>query len=165
MDIGSMAMVATSLKSLADMAKALKDVNDAAVFQTKAFELTREIVNAQQNALGAQIAQQAMIDENRILKRRIAELEDWSVEKARYALTDHGCQTFTRSLKTEMANGDPPHRICIQCFEQGKKGMLHSHGIFSGGREKVECLSCGKEIMLGCDGPRQTSTRQRAEYF
>ncbi len=163
MEIGA---VLSSLKSAGDLAKALADVRDATAFQTKAFELTREILAAHQSAIAANAAQQALLDEVRHLKERIVQLETWTAEKQRYGLTDHGCGTFTRSLKPGMEAGEPFHRICAQCYEAGRKGMLHSHGRFSSGCEQVECLACGKVMMLGCDrGDRQTTAYSDYDPF
>lgn len=162
MEIGS---VLSSLKTAGEIAKALMDVKDATAFQTKAFELTREILAAHQSAIAANAAQQSLLDEVRALKNQIVQMEAWSAEKQRYELTDHGCGTFTRSLKSSVANGEPPHRICAQCYEEGRKGYLQSHGMFHG-REKVTCQACDKTIMLGCESSsRQTRTNRGPEYF
>jgi hypothetical protein len=164
MDFGQAAAVITSLKTVGEIATAMKDVKDATVFQTKAFELTREIMSAQQAAMSSMMAQQAMISEIADLKKQLADLEAWSKEKERYALVDHGCGTYTRSLKLNLANGEPPHRLCPQCFENGTKGILQSHGIYGLGREKVECLKCGKEQWLGCEKYVPDNNTARTEF-
>jgi hypothetical protein len=56
-DISAVAGLMTSLRSVVEITKAMKDVNDANVIQTKVFELTREIMAAQSCALEAQTAQ------------------------------------------------------------------------------------------------------------
>jgi hypothetical protein len=148
--------VFSSLKSAGELAKAMMDVKDATTFQTKAFELTREIIAAQQGALSAQAAQQSLLQEVRHLKEQLVKLEAWATEKQRYELTDHGGGTFTRTLKPSMAEGEPSHRLCAQCYEQGKKGLLQSQGHFHG-REKVQCMSCTQSLMLGVQGRLPTS--------
>lgn len=150
----------SSLKAAGDLAKAMVDVRDATTFQAKAFELTREIISAHQAAISAQVEQLSLLQEVRELRERINHLEAWSTDKLRYELADHGCGTFTRTLKHGMENGEPQHRLCAQCYEQGKKGLLQSSGRFNG-REKVRCMSCEQEVLLGCPGPRQISYRER----
>lgn len=143
--------VLSSLKSAADIARAMTEIRDATTVQTKAFELTREIIAAQQGTLSALAAQQSLLVELRELKDKIAQFEAWDSEKQRFELVDHGCGTYTRVLKADFANGEPKHQICAQCFEKGKKGLLQSRGRFHG-REKVSCMLCEHEVMLGCPG-------------
>lgn len=160
MDIGQFASLAGSLKTAGDIAKAMIDLRDAQAFQLKAIELTREIMSAQQSALAAQLAQSALIEEVRNLKEQHVRLEAWAAEKQRYELTDHGCGTFTRTMKPSMANGEPPHRICAQCYERGRKGFLQSDGKRIDGREMVRCSLCHAETMLGCPGPLPTTSHR-----
>lgn len=154
----TIASAVTGLQAASELATGLLKLRDTAAIQTKVAELNSVIIAAQRSALAANVEQLALLEEIRSLKEKVVQMEAWAAEKQRYELTDYGCGTFARSLKPAMANGEPFHRICAQCYEQGRKGMLHSHGTFSDGREQVECLACSKTMMLGCDrGDRQTS--------
>jgi hypothetical protein len=55
-DISAIAGLMSSMNAVVNITKAMKDVNDANVLQTKVFELTREIMSAQSCAIQAQMA-------------------------------------------------------------------------------------------------------------
>lgn len=159
MDVGSIAALASSLKTMGDIAKAMIDLRDAQAFQAKVIELNREIMSAQGSALAAQADHATMAERVHGLEVRIAELEAWDHEKERYQLTDHGGGTFTRALKPGKEEGEPFHRICAHCYEHRRKSILQSRGLFQG-REKVICPSCETTVMLGVFQP-QTHARGR----
>lgn len=120
-DISAVAGLMTSLRSIVDITKAMKDVHDANLIQTKVFELTRE--NAQGCALEAQAAQSELLNQLRQLEEEKAKLESWNIEieKRRYVLTDigHGGGMTAYASKPDMGNGEPPHFLCTNCFDEG----------------------------------------------
>ena len=154
MDMSAITGLAGSLKAVSDIAKALVDLRDAQLVQAKVIDLQREIMAAQGSALGALAEQAAMVAEIDKLKAQIAELDAWQREEARYQLTEHGGGTFTYLLRAGMENGEPTHRICANCYQQRRKSILQSRGMFAGGREKVICPACRGEFMLGVDRGR-----------
>lgn len=166
-DIGSIASVAGSLKTAGEIAKAMLDVRDAQAIQAKVIELNGIILTAQGSALAAQTSQAAMLKQISDLEHRLVELEHWAAEKERYALKDYGCQTFARELKAGMEYGEPPHRICARCYDDGKKSLLQ-HRHHNRGQEVMECKTCGN-VALGSPGelPRHTNSdrpRRRPTY-
>jgi len=141
--------VLSSLKSAGDMAKALMDLRDAAAFQSKAFDLTREILNAQQCAIAAQSSLAQHMDEVRGLKAELARYESWASEEKRYALKDFGDNTFAYELKDEFNNGEPKHRLCPTCFQKRVKSILQSRGRSGFGQDIYVCNLCRSEYFLG----------------
>ena len=121
--------ITTSLKSASDIAKAMVDVRDANAMQVKVFELTRQIMSAQQNALATQSAQFALLNEVSDLKKEIARLEKWDSEKVRYELKDIYLGQFAHVLNTDRAGSEPPHWICTACYQNSKKNILQGHSI------------------------------------
>src|SRR6516162_2494056 len=93
-----------AIKTAFDIAKGLKDIDDAARRNAAVIELQEKILTAQQ----AQMALVERIDE---LEKEVASFEAWAREKKRYKLTDYGGGTFAYALKPEEAQGEPPHRI------------------------------------------------------
>ena len=67
-DLTAITGMATSIRAAIEITKAMKDVRDANVMQTKVFELTREIMAAQNYAMEAMSAQSTLLT-------RIRELE------------------------------------------------------------------------------------------
>src|SRR5690349_8725799 len=108
----------SAFKTMFDMAKGLKDINDAAVRNGAVIELQEKILAAQQ-------AQTALLERIGQLEKQVAEFETWDADKQRYELKELPPGIFVRSLKPEMASGEPPHFICETCFQRGKKRTLH----------------------------------------
>jgi hypothetical protein len=65
-----------------------------------------------------------MVEEIRNLKEEITHIKAWEREKERYALTAPWDGTVTYSLKKSMSNAEPPHWICTNCYEKGRKSIL-----------------------------------------
>ncbi len=117
MDIGSIAGGIASLKAAKDIAESLIGLRDTAKFQAAVVELQSKILSAQSD-------QFALLERVRELEKKMAELEAWEAEKQRYALTDYGAGTFAYALKEEARKGEPPHRICAACYQNGHKSIL-----------------------------------------
>ena len=130
-------------KSLFDIAKGLKDMNDATVRNSAVIELQEGILTAQaqQTALTEQI-------------EKVRSFEKWEAEKQRYILTDYGSGTFAYALKPEKAEGEPPHRLCATCYQQGIKSILQHKGSHEG-LESVGCLRCKQDIWFGAQRPQR----------
>ncbi len=137
-------------KSMMDTAKGLKDISDAAVRNTVAVELQEKI-------LAAQEAQSTLVERVRDLETEVARFETWNAEKQRYQLTDFGGGTFAYSLKEEMAEGEPPHRLCANCFQKDHKSILQGRGQDAFRRDMYDCPACGESFGFG---ERQSPTRQ-----
>jgi hypothetical protein len=157
-DFSAIIGLTTSLRSIVEITKAMKDVHDANVIQTKIFELTREIVSAQACALAAQAAQSDLLQRERHLEAEIAKLKTWDAEKQRYRLEKLPPGTFVYTLKAEMAEGEPAHRICEKCYQQTKKSILHSFGD-EDGTEILRCHGCGTDFFVG-----QGQKSHRSDY-
>jgi hypothetical protein len=154
MDISAIAGLASSLKVAGDITRAMIDLRDAQQVQAKVIELQREIMAAQGSALAALAERSELMTQIDRLKAQLAELDAWERKKARYQLTDHGGGTFTYELRTGTENGEPPHRICSNCYQQRRKSILQSRGQVASGREKVICPGCSGEFLLGLDRMR-----------
>jgi hypothetical protein len=89
------------------------------------------------------------------LKRETMRQEDWERESKRYALYDPGFGVAVRALKESMSNGEPPHYLCANCFNDGKKTVLY-FGHIAGNRnhhdEALFCKSCKTESPTGYSG-------------
>jgi hypothetical protein len=148
-DITAIAGAVTSLRSAIDITKALKDVTDANLVQTKVFELTREILTAQASALDAREAQRELMDKIRELEAQVRQFEAWEVEKRRYQLKDYGGNTFAYELRPDAANGEPIHRVCPTCFQQRRLDILQFHSQTSDRQDKYGCKACKMEFLFG----------------
>jgi hypothetical protein len=129
-------------KSMLDMARGLKEMNDAATRNAAAIELQTQILAAQEQ-------QATLIERVRQLEQEVARFETWEAEKQRYKLEQLPPGVFVYSLKPEMAQGEPQHQICAKCYQHGKKAFLHSGGRSANSRERLTCNECGTTAYVG----------------
>jgi hypothetical protein len=142
-----------AIKTAFDIAKGLKNIDDAARRNAAVIELQEKILSAQET----QSTLVKRIDE---LEAKVAGFEQWETEKKRYALTDFGGNSFAHSLKPEAANGEPPHRICPNCYEKQQKAILQFKFRNARGRDIWICNGCKTEFEFGHPAPsRPASSR------
>lgn len=141
--------ITNPLKAAGETAQKLIELRDTAKFGDALIELQAQIIAAQQGALAAQAREAAMSDEIRSLKERMAELEAWDTEKQRYQLTDFGGGTFAYVLKPDMSSGEPSHRICAACYQEGRKSILQFKLQTGYHQDKYNCPACGKDFLFG----------------
>lgn len=153
-DAGSIMSAIGALKTAGDIAKATLDLRETEAIKAKVSELMGVILSAQRDALAAQMAQSTLLDRIRELESRVVEAEDLARQKKRYQRTDFGCGTFAHVLKPDMAEGEPSHRICTHCYDEGRISSLQ-HRHHSRNQETVWCATHGV-IRLGCPGELPT---------
>jgi len=132
----------SAFKSMFDIAKSIKNMDDAIKRNEAVADLWEQIFSAQTRYATA-------VDQVKELEGKLASYENWEVEKARYELRDYGGGTFAFEFKPSPTGREPPHRICAACYEQRKKGLLQSRGKDAFHREMVKCSTCDKEFVLG----------------
>jgi hypothetical protein len=123
-DVSATGVVATSLNTAVNIAKAMMDVHDATAVQGKVFELQRAIIEAQQSVFAANEERTALIEEVREAKAQIASLEAWETEKQRYELNEVGDGSLAYTAKEVMRGREPPHHICAACYQRAQKSIL-----------------------------------------
>ena len=146
-DISAVAGLMTSLRSVVEITKAMKDVNDANVIQTKVFELTREIMAAQSCALDAQTAQSELLNRIRQLEEEKAKLETWNAEKGRYELKAIVPGVTVYALKEGMEHGEESHYLCPTCYNRGQKSILQKETRSPGMVIMQVCHECDAELI------------------
>ena len=146
-DIAAIAGFATSVRAAVEITKAMKDVRDANLMQTRVFELTREIMSAQSYAIEAMSAQSALLTRIRELEEKIAALETWNAEKGRYYLKSIQTGVMVYALKEGMENGEEPHYLCPTCYNNGKKSILQKETQEVGRVPTWVCHDCGTDLI------------------
>ncbi|MEJ2375476.1 MAG: hypothetical protein P8Y53_05740 [Pseudolabrys sp.] len=139
------------LKTAFDLAKALKDIDDAARRNAAVIELQEKILEAQS-------AQSALVERARELEAKVDSFEKWEAEGTRYQLKDFGGGTFAYELKADEARGEPMHHICPNCYEKGRKSILQMGGGNAFKQQIARCPACQTEFGLGV---RQTQHIRR----
>lgn len=121
-------------KAIFDMLKGVNSLKNEAERNGAIIDIQRQVVDT----LAGYSAALKRIDE---LEKQIVGFEKWDREAERYELTRFPMGAFAYVLKPSEANGEPAHRLCADCFQQGKKGFLQTTAAHSGG-EQVQCSHC-----------------------
>jgi Zn finger protein HypA/HybF involved in hydrogenase expression len=108
----------SALKTAFDLAKGLKDIDDAA-------RRNAAVIDLQEKILAAQAAQAALVEKVSNLEKEVASFETWETEKKRYELKDLKKGFFAYILRQDMEAGEPPHALCTNCYSRGFKSILH----------------------------------------
>ena len=145
-DMAAIAGFATSMRAAVEITKAMKDIHDANLLQTKTFELTREILSAQSYAVEAVAAQSALLDRVRQLEEEKAKLEAWEAESDRYELQDVDRGFFAYVLKPGMENGEPSHALCATCYQRRFKSFFQSSGHIAVHEHYWFCPACNTKV-------------------
>ena len=117
MDISQAAAALSSLQALVELGKAASNVRDQGAFLAQSNELQAQIAGLLGEIVAGHQKNSSLQVEIESLKRKLSDLEDWEKEKLRYELIDFGGETFAYRLKADAANGEPPHRLCPDCFQ------------------------------------------------
>ncbi|HYI47763.1 MAG TPA: hypothetical protein VEX35_04785 [Allosphingosinicella sp.] len=153
-----------SLKTAKEIVQGLSAMKtEVAVGEVK-IELQRLIFEAQQGLFAGQQAQSEAAKRIDELERTIASFENWQREASRYELHRFPMGAFAYVLKASEANGEPIHRICPDCYQQGHKGFLQMVSAHSGG-EMVQCSRCKCTITLSEFRPSIPSSDGGSGYF
>ncbi len=104
-------------KTMLDMAKRLKDINDAAIRNGAVIELQEKILAAREQ-------QSALLERISELEKQVASFEKWETEKKRYYLQEIYPRNFAYAINENARDAEPTHLICATCYEGGKKSIL-----------------------------------------
>ncbi|MCJ2033046.1 hypothetical protein [Methylobacterium sp. J-068] len=149
-DIAAISGLTSSLKATSDIAKAMLGIRDELLIREKAVELNAQVMTAQSSALAAQAAQAELVERVRQLEQKVVELEDWEREKCRYQLAEIATGVFAYATKPGMEDGEPPHRICARCYQDGRKSILQGISRTKNWTklDLLVCHVCDAEIVL-----------------
>jgi len=140
-DISAIAGTVSALKGAMDITKAMIGLHDAQALQAKVIELNAKILEAQSSTFAANDERSALIQRLSELETEVARLKKWETEKQRYQLERLPPGAFAYALKKGMENGEPPHRLCANCYQRNKKSILQE--IDDG---YAECHECGSKL-------------------
>lgn len=115
----------SGLKLARDITKALLELDPISDVKAKVIELQEAILAAQDSAFEANAHQTAMVEKIRNLEKEITRIKAWEEEKQRYKLVSPWPGTVLYALKKERGSSEEPHWICTNCYEEGRKSILH----------------------------------------
>jgi hypothetical protein len=141
-----------AIKTAFDIAKGLKDIDDAARRNAAVIELQEKILTAQQ-------AQSTLIEHVRELEKEVADLKAWDADKQRYQLKSIRAGVTVYALKPGMENGEELHYLCTNCYQHGHKSILQEEHLDVGRVVMHVCHRCGSEYIE--HGARHEPPRRR----
>lgn len=127
--------------ALVGLGKQFLDVKDTATRNTLIVEFTGKLMEAQQH-------EALLIERIRELEKSLVRFENWETEKQRYELFEIKPGRFTRRLKESMADGEPTHHICANCYNRGVASILQSEKTDVGRFTLLVCSECKAELNL-----------------
>jgi hypothetical protein len=129
----------SAFKSMYDMAKALKDINDATIRNGAVIELQEKI-------LAAREAQATLLDQVGALEKEVARLKTWDADKERYELKDLYRGFFAYILKEGKEAGEASHALCTNCYQMGFKSILQCGGQINVHERTCGCPNCDMTV-------------------
>jgi len=135
-----------ALKSMAEFAKLIISSKVDAAVREKAIELQSIIISLNSDMFSMQAQYGAVLQANQALEQKIAELEQWETEAARYELKEIVPAVFVYAIKPESATAEPSHWICPDCYQNKRKSILQRKTKTRLGTIYA-CLSCGAQIV------------------
>jgi hypothetical protein len=127
-------------KTMLDMAKGLKDINDATIRNGAVIELQEKI-------LTARAEQMTLLERVSDLEKEVAKFKTWDADKKNYELKDVGMGSLAYVLKESMRGSETPHKICAACYDHGKRSILQPWN--KGMDLNLKCPECKTEIRIG----------------
>ncbi|MCP4318360.1 MAG: hypothetical protein GY789_20670 [Hyphomicrobiales bacterium] len=153
--IGKIAMVGEviaglgAIKAVGETVKSLVNLRDLTKVNEIAIEMQKQIMEIQESVLLAQSEKAELTQKIGDLESRLKAVQDWEAEKQRYQLHDFGGGTYAYKLKQDRADGEPPHRICANCFNAGKKSVMQFLFNDNQNRDHFRCDQCNSETEFG----------------
>lgn len=121
--------------------KTESDINQAVI------QIQRTLLDAQASALRDHEKNLGMINKIAELELSLSKLQENRIEKERYKLTEFPTGKLAYVLKEDDDRGDPSHRLCVKCWDEGKRSVLQVQQKHSGG-ESVRCPNCEEKLVL-----------------
>jgi hypothetical protein len=102
-------------------------LRDTQAFQSKLLEFQFKLIDANNAAIAAQDERVALLERVSALEKEVARSEAWEAEKQRYELKQVASGAVAYVPKEFMRDGEPPHWLCANCYQNHKKRYLQAH--------------------------------------
>ncbi|HMG78023.1 MAG TPA: hypothetical protein VK591_05025 [Xanthobacteraceae bacterium] len=129
----------SAFKTMFDIAKSLKDMDDTVKRNAAVADLGEQIIAAQTRYATA-------VEQIRELEEKLRGLETWKREKERYELKALRVDVFAFMLKPNERGSEPPHWLCANCYEDGKKSIFQWTPETAVARRVYRCPGCDTTI-------------------
>jgi DNA-directed RNA polymerase subunit RPC12/RpoP len=159
----TMSDLAVAVARLQEARKMITAAHDAAAFEGQKVEFLSKLFDATNAMIVAQEERSALLERIRNLEKQNEQLKAWVAEKEKYELVALAPHVNALALKESMHKGEPPHYLCANCFDSGKKIGLHKREY--GYDDKYICNSCNQELLVKARKPVQRSALPSRNRF
>lgn len=135
-------------KATIDIARGIHALKSEAEVNSAVIEIQRLTIDAQHSLMAAQERHTAMSAQIGDLEKEVARLKIWSTERDKYALRAVDTHGFAYMRKEGFEEGEPPHWLCVQCFDDGSKSVLQKQSE-NGPHATHRCNRCSSTITIG----------------
>ena len=132
MDITGIAGALTGIKTILDLGKTLEDQKVVSAINSAVAEVQVKLILAQQQII-------EVLDENRILKERLAELQDGQALEGAVSFHDGA---YWKRRDDDKEDGS----YCPSCWDRDRKLVLPNVSEFHGTVASVYCMHHGKDF-------------------
>lgn len=127
MDINAIKVAYDGFKSTKEIFQTLLDAKIDAEAKEKVSSAMKTLMEAQDSLFNAQSVMFSLQDENQCLKKKIAELEEWSIQIDSYELVEAPGKAVVYKFK-----GFPEHYACPSCIVENRVSILQNRGVVTG---------------------------------
>jgi hypothetical protein len=96
------------------------EVRDLAKFGDTFRKMHGEVLAAMQSAVAANTREAALLHQIRELEEKVRSFETWNTEKNHYEMKALRAGVYAYMLKRSERSIQPPHWVCINCYNNGK---------------------------------------------
>jgi septal ring factor EnvC (AmiA/AmiB activator) len=153
-----------AVKAATEIVKTIAGLRDSAKLLENTVELNQKILSVQTALADAQAEQTTLIQTIRQLEEEIARLKAWDAEKERYELQRFDPGVFVYVLKPEAARGEPIHKLCAACYQNGKKSILQVTTEIRARRRVHQCPDCKTDFAFGAESPVSLPRQATSDY-
>jgi hypothetical protein len=143
--------ILSPLNAAGETLQKLIEVRDLAKFGDTFRKMHGEVLAAMQGAVAANTRELAMLDRIRELEEKVRSFETWNAEKSRYEMKAPRPSVFAYMLKPTERGIEPPHWICITCYNNRKISPMQWSPYTAQAYRKYVCSdpACKAEIAPG----------------
>lgn len=123
-DMGAISAAANSVNVALNIVKALLDIHDARIAESKLLDLQRALRVAHQEITKADQENAALRQRIVELERALADAEKWNEDKIHYERVEAAPGIVAYALKPQYRGIEAPYYLCAQCFQNGKPSPL-----------------------------------------